>query len=144
MSCSAAMPATSAWVPSPPATPSRSAPSATASPDQRGDIDVAGSVEQGHPGAERLGLVLQVELDDLAAAGPRVHHDERLLAPQRWSVGIHRQRRRSAVGAAPPTTSKRTDTSATRRRPAGRTTTTTTAATTPRPVRSTGAHRVWR
>ena len=79
MSCWAAMPATSAWVPSPPATPSRSAPSATALRASSSDVDDPGALEQGDLGPEGLGLLLEPELGHLPAPGPRVHDQVRPL-----------------------------------------------------------------
>ena len=48
MSCWAATPATSAWVPSPPATPSRSAPLATARLRKLDNVDGARPLQQRH------------------------------------------------------------------------------------------------
>ena len=78
-SCAAAIPATSACVPSPPATPSRSRPGSDRLPGHCGHVHGARAFQQRHLGSQRLGLVFQPELGDLAAAGPRVHDQERVL-----------------------------------------------------------------
>ena len=54
-------------------------------PGQRGHVDDPGTLQQGHLGAARGGLVGQAELRDLAAARPRVHDQERPL-PRRGGV----------------------------------------------------------
>ena len=65
-------------------------------PGQRGHIDDPGTLEQGHLGAERDGLVLQPELPDLPATRPRVHDHKRLPRLRRRIFG--RTRGRVAAG----------------------------------------------
>jgi hypothetical protein len=72
--------ATSAWVPSPPATPSRSAPGERRA---REFLHIGTRpVEQHHVGAERLCPLLHVEPGDLAPSRVRIHDHERAPGPE--------------------------------------------------------------
>ncbi len=68
-------------------------------PGDRGHVDRAGAAHQEHLRAERLRLVLQVELAHLPAAGSRVHDQERAPGRGRRELGhppvrlVHGQRR---------------------------------------------------
>ena len=73
------MPATSAWVPSPPATPSRSAPSATAWRARAPTSTGPGPSSRATCAPEGLGLVLETEPGHLPAARARVHDQVRPL-----------------------------------------------------------------
>ena len=73
---------------------------------ERGHVDVR-ALEQDHLGAERLGLLLQVEPAHLAPAGPRVHHDERVpRAVARRTPACRRRRRPSWSAALPAATAE--------------------------------------
>src|SRR6478735_4940346 len=82
-----AIPATSAWVPSPRrrrAGPRRCEPR----PGRCVDVDMAGAVEEGDLGAHRPGRGAQVEPDDLSTTRAGVHHDERSRGPGAAATGI--------------------------------------------------------
>ena len=108
--CSAATPATSACVPSPPATPSRSAPSATACRATPATSTAVGARHQEHLGAERPRPSLQAEPCHLTAAGSRIHDQERVQSGLAHGISGIRQssrspaRRARAVAAVPAET----------------------------------------
>ncbi len=79
MSCSAAIPATSACVPSPPATPSRSAPSAMAWRASSPTSMICGPSSRATVAPEGLGLVLEAEPGHLPTTRARVHDQIRPL-----------------------------------------------------------------
>ena len=57
--------------------PEQVSPTGHRVPDDRGDVHIAGAVEQRDLRTQRNSLRNQVEPNDLAAAGPGVHHLEK-------------------------------------------------------------------
>ena len=88
-------------MPSPPATPEQVGSVGHGGFGQGGDVLVVVRVEQDDPGSQRLGLLLEGELLDLAAAGARVEQKEGTL--RRWRAVLldpYRAQARAAQGVA--------------------------------------------